>query len=289
MGNVNVSIIVPVYNTDKYISKCLESLINQTLKNIEIICVNDGSTDNTLEILNKFASSDSRIKVISQENKRQGAARNRGCEIATGEYIGYIDSDDWVDLDYFEKLYSAAKKYNSDIALATNIRIGNGKTKKRLEITKEEFVTSLQDKIDITHQVNNPCPTNKIYRREMLLKNNITWPEGVYYEDKLYTIQALYYANGVVTVPNINYYYFRNPNSTVKTKSKKLTIDKENAKREVLNFLKSKNAEIRDGEFWAIKKELRTIFNIPVITIKESLKSERYYILKYIKIGEKSI
>lgn len=289
MGIVKVSVIVPVYNTGKYISKCLESLTNQTLKDIEIICVNDGSTDNSLEILKNFADKDERIKIITQENKRQGAARNRGFEIATGEYIGYIDSDDWIDLDYFEKLYNAAKKYNSDIALATNVRIGNGKTKKRLDITKEEFVTSLQDKIDISHQVNNPCPTNKIYRRDMLLKNNITWPEGVYYEDKIYTIQALYYANGLVTVPQIKYYYFRNPKSTVKTSSKKLTTDKENAKREVLNFLKSKDAKIRDGEFWALKKDIKLIFNIPLITIKESLYSEKYYILKYIKIGEKSI
>ena len=122
-----VSVIVPVYNTEKYLEKCLNSLINQTLHDIEVICVNDGSTDNSLNILNQYAQKDNRIKIINQENKMQGAARNAGTQIAAGEYIGFVDSDDWIDLDYFEKLYNAATKYNLDIALATNVRISKNK------------------------------------------------------------------------------------------------------------------------------------------------------------------
>ena len=118
---IGVSIIVPVYNTEEYLQKCLDSLTNQTLKNIEIICVNDGSTDNSLKILQDNAIKDDRIKIINQENKKQGAARNAGMQIATGEYIGFVDSDDWVDFDFYEKLYSAAKKHNFDIALGTNV------------------------------------------------------------------------------------------------------------------------------------------------------------------------
>lgn len=256
-----VSIIVPVFNTEKYIFKCILSLISQTLREIEIIIIDDGSTDNTLAIIQKFAQEDARIKIIKQENQKQGAARNRGMEIATGEYVGFVDSDDWVDEEYFEQLYNGARKYDSDIALGTNVRIGNGKTKKRLNIEKEEFVTSLQDKIDISHQAKNPCPTNKIYKREMLEKNNITWPEGVFCEDKLFTIQALYYANGIVTVPNIYYYYFRNPNSTVNSRKKrhtaKIKIDKNDARKAVVKFLREKNAQIRDKEFWAIIDEYK--------------------------------
>lgn len=114
---VDVSIIVPVYNTEEYLQKCLDSLTNQTLKNIEIICVNDGSTDNSLKILQDNAIKDDRIKIINQENKKQGAARNAGMQVATGEYIGFVDSDDYVDLHYFERLYRVARNYNSDIAL----------------------------------------------------------------------------------------------------------------------------------------------------------------------------
>lgn len=290
--NPKVSIVVPAYNTEKYIFKCLLSLISQTLKEIEIIVVNDGSTDGTPFVIKKFSDADGRIKVINQSNLKQGAARNNGTKIAKGEYIGFVDSDDWVDLDYFEKLYNSAKKYDSDIALATNVRIGNGKTKKRLNIEKEEFVTTLQDKIDISHQAKNPCPTNKIYRREMLEKNSITWPEGVYCEDKLFTIQAIYYANGLVTVPEVNYYYYRNPNSTVNSKkqkhSEKLLEHKILARKAVLEFLREKNAQIRDKDFWAIKKEYK-LFGFSIYKVLESLNSEKHILFSFIKVKERNI
>ena len=117
----------------------------------------------------------------------------------------------------------------------------------------------MQDKFDVCKQAKNECPTNKIYRKSFLEKNNILWPENVYCEDKIYTLKAVYWANSIVTVPDIKYYYFRNPKSTVNTKfpqhSKKLINDKIAARREVLYFLKNNNAQIRDREFWAIKKE----------------------------------
>ena len=128
--NIKVSVIVPTYNDELYLPRCLFSLVRQTLKDIEIIVVNDGSTDDTACILDLFAKYDKRFKIVNQPNLKQGVARNKGMENALGEYIGYVDSDDWIDLDYFEKLYNSAKKYDADIALATNIRTGNGKTKK---------------------------------------------------------------------------------------------------------------------------------------------------------------
>lgn len=287
VGQPKVSIIVPCFNTERFISKCLFSIINQTEQDIEIICVNDGSTDDTLKIINLFAKYDSRIKILNQEHKLQGAARNSGMANANGEYIGFVDSDDWVDLDYFEKLYNAAKKYNSDLALATNVRIGNGKTKKRLNIKKEEFITTLQDKIDACCQWKDGCPTNKIYNKEFLTKYNISFPEGVYCEDKIFTTKAIYYANGIVTVPDIYYYYFRNPNSTVNNKIKinKRKQDKNNARLEVLNFLKEQKAPIRDGDFCAITKEIEWV-GIPIYRKKESLCSAKHYILSFIKVKD---
>ena len=282
-----ISIIIPVYNTEKYLVKCLDSLLYQSLEDIEIICINDGSTDNSQQILDNYAKKDKRIKVIHQDNKKQGAARNRGVEIATGEYIGYVDSDDWVDFDYYEELYYAAKKHNLDIALATNIRIGNGKTKKRLKIEKEQIAYSLQEKIDLCNQFNNECPTNKIYRRDFLLKNNIIWPEGVYCEDKIYTLKAVFWANGIVSVPDVNYYYFRRPNSTVKS-NKQSKIDKNTAKKEVIKFLKENNANIRDKEIWATKKEFK-IFGIPFLTIKESLRTEKFCLFSCIPCYERLV
>lgn len=282
-----VSVIVPVYNTEGFLQKCLDSLTNQTLEDIEIICVNDGSTDNSLKILEDNAIRDDRIKIINQKNKKQGAARNAGMKIATGEYIGFVDSDDWVDLDFYEKLYNAATRHNFDIALGTNIRVKKNVNKKRLNITEEKEYKTVQEKFDINIQWKNPCPTNKIYKRELFISRNIQWPEGVYCEDRIFTLKAVYFANGVVTVPNVNYYYFDNPKSTVNSRKtqhlKKLKIDKNNANREVLNFLKEHKVEIRDKNFWAVTKEFK-FFDVPLLKIKESLKTKIVYLFGFIPV-----
>lgn len=133
-SNPKVSIIIPVYNTEKYLSRCLNSLVKQTLHDIEIICINDGSEDNSLSILENYASSDERIVLIDQKNQGQSVARNRGIEIARGKYIGFVDSDDWVDDNYFEKLYCAAENNNCDIAVAGIIRLSKFNKKNLFKI-----------------------------------------------------------------------------------------------------------------------------------------------------------
>ena len=117
-----ISIIVPCYNVEKYLEKCLDSLINQTLRDIEIICVNDGSNDLTPDILKRYAASDKRIQIINRENGGLSAARNTGLVHAQGEFVAYVDSDDWVDLNFYEKLYNSAKKYNAEIAVGSIYR-----------------------------------------------------------------------------------------------------------------------------------------------------------------------
>ena len=287
-----ISIVIPIYNTEKYLEKCLNSVVNQTLKDIEIICVNDGSTDKSMDIVNKFAQNDSRFKIIEQENKMQGAARNAGTEIATGEYIGFVDSDDWIDLDYYEKLYTAAKKYDVDIALATNVRIGKSKNKKRLNIKDISVYTTLQDKLDVCQQWKNECPTNKIYRLSMLREHNIKWPEKVYCEDKLFTIKAVFFANGIVTVPDIYYYYYYNPTSTVnlslKNHHSRYLRNKNKARRDVLEFLRKQKVDIRDKDFWASRKEVKAL-GITWFRIKESFHTEKGLLFGFIPVYFKSI
>lgn len=285
---IKISIIIPVYNTEKYLKKCLDSIINQTLKSLEIICIDDCSTDNSLNILKEYQLKDNRIKIIEQkENKGQGVARNLGLNIAEGEYIGFIDSDDWIDLNFFEKLYFAAKKYNSDVALAANVRIGNGRTKKRLDFKNEEIYTNIEDKFNISKLLKNPCPTNKIYRREFLIKNNIIWPAGCYCEDKLFVTKAVYYANSLVCVPDIYYYYYRNPNSTVNTRTKKHLIklkhDKNLAKCAVISFLKEKKLKFADKKYWADKKEFK-FFGVTLFKIKSSVYSEILFLFGVIPL-----
>ena len=116
---VKISIIVPVYNTAKYLDKCIQTLIKQTLEDIEIIFIDDGSEDGSAEILKNYAKNDKRISILNQNHKRQGAARNYGLSIAQGEYIGFVDADDWVELDMFEKLYYPAKETDSDIVMCS--------------------------------------------------------------------------------------------------------------------------------------------------------------------------
>lgn len=284
---VKVSVIIPIYNTEKYLKKCLNSLTHQTLSDIEIICVNDGSTDKSIDILRNFASQDHRIKIIEQENKKQGAARNAGMKIAQGEYIGFVDSDDWVDLDYFEKLYISAIKHKADISLGTNVRINKNIFKKRLNIKEENVYISLQDKLDVNIQWKNPCPTNKIYKKTLFEKYDIKWPEGVYCEDKIFTLKSIYYANAVVSVPNVNYYYYKNPSSTVNNKKiqhlKKVQADKNNANYEVIRFLREQNANVRDKNFWAITKEFK-LFNLSILKISESIKSKKICFLGFIPV-----
>ncbi len=117
MYKSKISVIIPIYNTEKHLRQCLDSIINQTLKEIEIICVNDESTDGSLDIVNEYAQKDERIKIINKKNNGAAAARNTGMDHAAGEYIGFVDSDDWIALDMYEKLYENAKSYNSDIVM----------------------------------------------------------------------------------------------------------------------------------------------------------------------------
>ena len=142
-----VSVIIPVYNVELFVKDCLASLIKQTLKEIEIIVVNDGSKDNSEKIVQEFCKHDSRIKLINQENAGQAAARNRGISNAKAEYISFIDSDDWIDENFLEKLYLSATNNNCDIAAATIIRKGEHFQKHRVYYTEEKIVESLEDKI----------------------------------------------------------------------------------------------------------------------------------------------
>ena len=151
MEKIKISVIVPVFNAEKYLKMCLNSFVSQTLKNIVIICIDDGSTDNSLAILDKFKSKDDRIKIIKQKNYGVSIARNNGISEAQGEYIGFVDADDWVDKDFFEKLYNAAQKYNADIATAGYYRRGKILRSKKLNYKKEEKITNPTEKINLIY------------------------------------------------------------------------------------------------------------------------------------------
>ena len=182
-----VSIIVPVYNVEKYLERCLNSLINQTLKEIEIICINDGSTDNSKLILEKYASDDSRIKIINQENQGLSIARNNGLKAAKGEYIGYVDSDDWISENFYELLYNNAMKYGADIACGEIVRPNASKHKNFLSLSKIKTYTKTEDKYSACYIPRKSYVWNKIYRRECLVASKVQFVPHATYEDILWT------------------------------------------------------------------------------------------------------
>lgn len=232
-----VSVIVPIYNVEKYLAKCLNSLINQTLKEIEIICVNDGSTDNSLKILENFEKNDSRIKVVSQQNMGLSGARNTGLNIATGEYIGFVDSDDWVDLEFFEKLYNVAKENSADISCAGFKRRGKFLSTTRISYKKVKVYEDINDKILAIGIPEHNYIWNKIYLND---KWNFKFQDGRYFEDMAISIKILHALKKMVTVPNVYYNYRRTPNSIVFQKSKKLEEDYKWAEAELYSFAKEK-------------------------------------------------
>ena len=121
MNSISVSVIVPIYNKEKYLHDCLNSIIGQTLDSIEIILVDDGSTDKSKDICQEYLNKDSRISYYYQENEGLASARQTGIELAKGEYIGFIDGDDWIDLEMYEKMYSKAKEYDADVVFCNRM------------------------------------------------------------------------------------------------------------------------------------------------------------------------
>lgn len=260
------SIIVPVYNVEKYLPKCLESLIKQTLKDIEIICVNDGSMDNSLAILKEFASKDSRIRIIDNQHQGVAKTRNTGIEQSTGEYIGFVDSDDYIDIDFFEKLYNSATKSNSDIAIASILKHKNFFNIYNAKYTKEETAITIQDKIKLCEDKKHFFfyAWNKIYHSGFIKENNIKFSEGQIYEDVMFAIKALYYSNKIISVYGTKYHYIEHENSLTKYKDK--TGEKEQdlvkAYSELQEFCNSKNIEIPERLNYYTKENFGFILNL---------------------------
>lgn len=278
-----VSIIVPVYNVEKYLRKCIDSLINQTLNDIEIICINDGSTDKSLKILKEYKNKDSRIILFNQENSGQSVARNRGIEIAKGEYLGFVDPDDWIDLDYYEKLYNAASTNDTDIAVGGIIRVTGIKKKKFLNFEKETLTDNTKLKFELCDVPEKSYIWNKIYKTQKLKEINLKFEEGRIFEDCIFTPQALFFLGKMVTVPNTYYYYLRRNNSTVKQRSQKANADSIYAHKKASEFIKEHNIDISSFE----PKTYRfKIFGVTIFKIRQKGKKKQYALFNIIKIGK---
>lgn len=209
-----VSIIVPIYNVEQYLAECLESLVNQTLQDIEIICVNDGSPDNSADIVRKYMQADSRIKLIEQENRGLSGARNTGLKIARGEYIYFMDSDDWLESNAMDVCYQAAVTEGVDVvffdALAFKDEVDvkdsindydRSPSLKNLSYRKLS-AKSMFLRLVLTGAMRPPVWLNFI-RRDLLVKNNLDFKEGLIHEDELFTPQLYALANTMMYIPRM--------------------------------------------------------------------------------------
>ncbi len=220
-----LSVIVPVYNVEEYLEQCLNSVCNQTLTDIEIICVNDGSTDKSGDILQDFANKDRRIQVISQENAGLSAARNTGLKYATGEYITFLDSDDWVALDFYETLYKSAKENDADMAVGNVIYYYHDCWFEWGGATRNSFGDNmlLIEKREHKKRLLQSCAVwNKIYKRELIIDNNLHFYHGKMVEDFPFTFMAVALADKIVCCPFTFIYYRQRPTSIMYDKSKQV-------------------------------------------------------------------
>lgn len=179
---VKLSVIVPVYNTEKYLKRCLQSIINQTLKEIEIIVVNDGSLDNSVELIREFQEKDSRIKLINKENGGLSSARNAGIKKAQGKYLINIDSDDWIEQNYFEDMYLKAENDKLDIVVSDIFwDYDNGRVKyiSDLKLSEDSTIDN-EEYLELFFKGNiYPAVWNKMYKTDLYKCNNILHPEGI--------------------------------------------------------------------------------------------------------------
>lgn len=263
-----VSVIVPVYNTEEFLPRCLDSIINQTLKEIEIICINDGSKGNALEILEEYASKDSRIKIINQENSGISKVRNKGVHVACGEFIAFVDSDDTISENFLELLYTNAKKYDADIACG-EINRPNDKSK-LLELKKEQVLTRTHQKYQACHLPTYCYIWNKIYNREKLLKVGYDFPEDKKcYEDVLWTHIMLDSLERMVTVPNAVYNYYVNGSSLTMYTDIKYCENHDSAFVSTVEYIARRGIKMKNFDGYMPKKRIRVaLFGIRLFDLK---------------------
>lgn len=203
-----VSVVIPVYNVEKYLSECLDSVIYQTYKNLQIILVDDGSTDSSGKICDEYAEKDNRITVVHQKNAGAGVAKNTGLELIDGDYFSIIDSDDYIELDMYEKMVNSLEKYNSDIAqcLFRNVFVNDSFDRKyKIKGNYPKVLTSKKFLSELLYDWKYAIFANKVFKTSLL--KNIRFPVGRKIDDEFFTYKLVCNAKKVVNIDNILYNY----------------------------------------------------------------------------------
>ncbi len=243
---IDISVIVPIYNVEHYLEKCIESIINQRFKNIEIILINDASTDGSLEIINKYSKHPGVVIVNNEVNLGLSESRNKGINIARGKYLSFIDGDDFINEDFLYLLHKLIIETDSDICVSSIIHWDYKYNKKHI-VNKIEYhdskvidrQASIRDFLLRKNIYNYTC--NKLYKRELFMENNIFFPKGKRYEDAYTTYKLLYKSNRICFSNNSIYFYVQRDNSIMNQKFSSREMDYVYAVDELKLFLEKNN------------------------------------------------
>ncbi len=204
-----ISVIVPVYNVEKYLDECVESIVNQTYNNLDIILVDDGSPDKCPEMCDQWAKRDERIRVIHKENGGLSSARNAGLERATGEYIIFVDSDDEISVDCIERLSATLKEEQYDVVVGDILTIGDDVLRRKLSLKLADGTILRGKEIENTYRKDwNMIAQNKLYRSDFIRKQGLHFKEGLIHEDELWSLQVACLAQSLRAVNSLTYIYY---------------------------------------------------------------------------------
>lgn len=209
-----ITVVIPVYNVEAYVEKCVTSVCNQHYTNLDIILVDDGSTDSSGKICDELAKKDTRIRVLHTENHGLSAARNAGIDIAKGSLIGFVDSDDWIEPDMYSFLYNLMKEHDADVTVCTHYIDKNGKSKCKRQMDHPVICNrdETMELLMIDKLLHNYA-WDKLYKIELF--EGLRYPEGILYEDIAFTFKVLYRAKKNVIFAQPKYHYLVRPGSIV--------------------------------------------------------------------------
>ena len=245
MNQPMISVIVPVYNVEAYLPKCVDSILAQTYKTLEIILVEDGTKDSSGKICDEYAKKDSRIRVVHKENGGLSSARNAGMDIARGDYFGFVDSDDWIEPEFYETMLSAAQKHDADLVCCGRFDVDGVTGEKTVGLChpKEEVISAMEmlGRVFVWDNCDSAA-WDKLYRRELF--DEIRYPLGVYSEDVAIFYKLMEKANRVALVPKPMYNYLHRENSITTAKLSEKTFHYPNHTAVIYPYIREHHPEI---------------------------------------------
>lgn len=278
-----ISVIVPVYNTENYLDKCIHSILNQNYRNVEVILIDDGSTDESFKKCELYSQMDKRVCVVHKENGGQSSARNVGLDMCTGDYISFIDSDDWIESDMYSTLLTELERYDACLAVAG--RYDAYENSEYVIVGKQLGKNGLFDAYDVLPkmaigQMSDFSVCDKLYRRD--LWNDIRFPEGEIYEDFAVMYKVLIAAKKIVLCDKPLYTYFHRNNSTLTSGFREALIDYTNQTDQFIKDMISWYPEYTNYAIWTHIKAVQLV-------MKKLLRSEKKIFYDYSELYEKYV